>query len=149
MAASVQTVSGSRFLRPKLSRFFNQVAQAHPKISRFVNGTAALMPAVPYVFSSRFFTKLPTAPAGAAATPPQPDHALSSLFLYPTMLSRFFNQAAQPRSRTSRFMKGTASLIPPMPDVFSSQFYSKPRPPTPHLKPLWRPGKPRGPGPGR
>jgi hypothetical protein len=149
VAAPTHTMSGSRFLRPKLSRFFNQVAQAHPKTARFVKGAAALMPAVPYVFSSRFFTQPPTPPAEATTTPPQPDHSLSSLFLHPKMLSRFFNQAAQPRSRTSRFMKGTASLIPPMPDIFSSQFYSKPRPPTPHLKPHWRPGKPRGPGPGR
>jgi hypothetical protein len=144
MAASAHTMSGSRFLRPKLSRFFNQVAQARRRIiSRFVKGTAALMPPIPDVFSSRFYTKPRTLPPQAAT---KPRTAGDSRFLQPKMLSRFFNQAAQAPQRTSRFMKGTAALQPPMPDIFESRFLAKPRKPPRHLRPHWPPGKPRGPG---
>ncbi len=143
MAASAHTMSGSRFLRPKLSRFFNQVAQARRRISRIVKGAAVLMPPMPDIFSSRFFTQPRTLRPQAATKPPT---ASRSRFLQPKMLSRFFNQAAQARPRTSRFMKGTAALQPPMPDIFSSQFLAKPRKPPRHLRPHWPPGKPRGPG---
>src|SRR5882762_10293510 len=70
MAASAHTMSGSRFLRPKLSRFFNQVAQARRRISRIVKGAAALMPPMPEIFSSRFFTqpRTPTKPLPLLAT---------------------------------------------------------------------------------
>ncbi|MFA5911076.1 MAG: hypothetical protein WC815_20065 [Vicinamibacterales bacterium] len=107
-------------MRPKLSRFFNQVAKACPTISRVVEGAAALMPPMPDMFYSRFLMK------------PRP------------RLSRLFNQVAA-RPFISRFMKGTAALMPPMPDIFSSRFLSKPRPPDRHLRPHWRPGKPKGP----
>jgi hypothetical protein len=143
MAAPIHTVSGSRFLRPKLSRFFNQVAQAHPKISRFVEGTAALMPPMPDIFASMFYTKpRPISPQAAS----RPRTASDSFFLQPKMLSRFFNHAAQVPPRTSGAMKGTAALQPPMPDIFSSKFFSKPPTPPRNLRPHWRPGKPRGPG---
>jgi hypothetical protein len=142
MAAPARALSGSRFLRPKLSRFFNQVAQARPLISRIVKGAAALMPPLPGVFSSRFFTKPGTPPAEAVTTPPTPGH---SRFLAPKMLSRLFNQAAQARPRTSRIGKGTAALQPPMPDIFWAQFLAKPPTPPRHLRPHWPPGKPRGP----
>ena len=143
MAAPIHTVSGSRFLRPKLSRFFNQVAQAHPKISRFVEGTAALMPPMPDIFASIFYTK-PRPPPPQAASKSRT--ASDSIFLQPKMLSRFFNQAALVPRRTSDSMKGTAALQPPMPDIFSSKFYTKPTTPPRNLRPHWRPGKPRGPG---
>jgi hypothetical protein len=143
MASSPRTLSGSRFLRPKLSRFFNQVAQAHPRISRIVKGAAALMPPMPDIFSSMFYTKPRTPPAEAVTTPGTAGH---SRFLSPKKLSRFFNEAAQPRPRTSGSMKGNAALTPPMPDFFSSIFFSKPPKPPRHLRPHWPPGKPRGPG---
>ena len=141
MAAPAHTLSGSRFLRPKLSRFFNQVAQVRPVISRIVKGAAALMPPMPDIFSSMFYTKPRTPPAEAVTTPRTPGR---SRFLPPKMLSRFFNEAAQPPPRTSGSMKGTAGLMPPMPDFFSSIFFSKPRTPPRHLRPHWPPGKPRG-----
>ena len=65
MAAPTHTLSGSRFLRPKLSRFFNQVAQVRPRISRIVEGAAALMPPMPDFFSSMFYTKPRTPPPGS------------------------------------------------------------------------------------
>jgi hypothetical protein len=143
MAAPIHTVSGSRFLRPKLSRFFNQVAQAHPKISRFMEGTAALMPPMPDIFLSVFYTKpRPISPQTAT----KPRTASDSRFLQPKKLSRFFNLAAQVPPRTSGSMKGTAALQPPIPDIFSSQFYTKPPTPPRNLRPHWKPGKPRGPG---
>jgi hypothetical protein len=143
VAAPAHTVSGSRFLRPKLSRFFNQVAQVRPRIiSRLVKSTAALMPPLPDVFSSRFFTK-PRTPSPQGATSPRT--VSSSRFLRPK-LSRFFNQVAQVRPRISRFLKDTAALMPPMPDIFSSRFFTKPPTPPRHLRPHWPPGKPRGPG---
>jgi hypothetical protein len=143
MAASARTMSGSRFLRPKLSRFFNQVAQACQRISNFVKGAAAPMPPLPDVHSSRFYTQQPTPPPQAAIKPPAASH---SIFLQPKMLSRFFNHAAQPRPRTSRFSEGKAALMPPMPDNFSSMFF-KPRKPRTRPRPNWPPpGKPRGPG---
>jgi len=141
MAAPARTMSGSRFLRPKLSRFFNQVAQAVQRISRFVKGAPAPVPPLPDVQSSRFLAKPPPTPE-PVATPPPPGH---SRFLPPKTLSRFFNQAAQPRRRTSRFSEGKAALMPPMPDNFSSMFF-KPRKPRPNPRPNWPPGKPRGPG---
>ncbi|HEV2349280.1 MAG TPA: hypothetical protein VG028_05470 [Terriglobia bacterium] len=143
MAAPIHTVSGSRFLRPKLSRFFNRVAQAQPKITRFVEGAAELMPPMPDIFSSIFYTR-PRAESPLAATKPRT--ASDSIFLQPKMLSRFFNQAVHVPRRTSGAMKGTASLMPPMPDMFSSQFFGNPKtPPTPpkSLRSQW---KPKGPG---
>jgi hypothetical protein len=143
MAAPTHTMSGSRVLRPKLSRFFNQVAQVPQRISGIAKRTAALMPPMPDIFSSMFYTKPRTPPAEAISTPSTPAH---SRFLSPKMLSRFFNKAAQPPPRTSRFSEGKAALMPPMPDNFSSMFYTKPQKPRPHLRPHWPPGKPRGPG---
>jgi hypothetical protein len=146
MAAAALTLSGSRFLRPKLSRFFNQVAQVSQRIiSGVVKGTAALVPLLPDIFASRFFSR-PRTPSPQAITKPRTPK--DSQFLRPKLLSRFFNEAARVRPRISRFMKGTASLIPPMPDIFSSQFFAKPRTPPRHLRPNWPrrpPGKPRGP----
>lgn len=143
MAAPARTLSGSRFLRPKLSRFFNQVAKACPRISRFMKGTAALIPLLPDVFSSRFLAGVTATPKNTAS----PRTMGSTLFLRPG-ISRFFNEVAKARPRISRFMKGKAALIPPMPDIFSSRFFTKPRTPASkpsHLKPHW-PGKPKGPG---
>jgi len=57
-------------LRPKLSRFFNQVAKrVRPPVSRFIGGAAALMPPLPSFFSSRF---LPHIPSRFLAKPPKP-----------------------------------------------------------------------------
>jgi hypothetical protein len=57
------------------------------------------------------------------------------------MLSIFSKQTAQACPQIiSRFLKGMAAL---MPDIFSSRFYKKPRSPLGHLRPHWRPGKPR------
>ncbi|HXN51434.1 MAG TPA: hypothetical protein VN943_05800 [Candidatus Acidoferrum sp.] len=143
MAAPARTMSGSRFLRPKLSRFFNQVAQAYQRISSFVKGAPAPPPPMLDNFSSKFFTK-PPPPREPVATPRPTGQ---SRFLPPKTLSRFFNQAAQPRPRTSRFSEGKAALQPPMPDIFSSMFYTKPKKPRPHNRPNWPPPKkPRGPG---
>jgi hypothetical protein len=142
MAAPAHTLSGSRFLRPKLSRFFNQVAHVHPRISRIVKGTAALMPPMPDIFSSMFYTKPSMPPAEAVTTPRTSGR---SRFLSPKMLSRFFNDAAKTRPRTSGSMKGTAALTPPMPDIFSSQFFTKSPTPPRHLRPHWPRGKPRDP----
>jgi hypothetical protein len=140
MAAPARTLSGSRFLRPQLSRFFNQVAQVRPRISRFVKATAALMPPMPDIFSSRFLTKPATPPLKPVTTPRT---ASDSRFLPPTMLSRFIHQVAQARPRIiSRFVKGIVAL---MPDIFSSRFFTKPRKSRSHLRPHWPPGKPRGP----
>ena len=140
MAAPTHTISGSRFLRPELSRFIDQVAQAGPQISRFVKDTAALMPPMPDIFSSRFLTKQTTSPLEAAPTP-------RSRFLPPKILSRFIHQVAQAPPRIiSRFLKGVAALMPLMPGIFSSRFFSKPRKPPRHLRPHWPPGKPRDPG---
>jgi hypothetical protein len=144
MAATTLTISGSRFLRPELSRFIDQVAQAGPQISRFVKDTAALMPPMPKAFSSRFLAKPATSPVEAVSTPRTPDH---SRFLPPKIVSRFINQVAQARPQiVSRFLKSIAALMPPMPDIFSSRFFSKPRTPPRHLRPHWPRGKPRGPG---
>ena len=143
MAAPTHTLSGSRFLRPKLSRFFNQVAQVPKRISDIAKGTAALMPPMPDIFSSMFYTKPRTPPAEAVTTPRTPGR---SRFLSPKMLSRFFNKAAQAPPRTSGSVKGDAALTPPMPDFFSSIFFTKPRTPPRHLRPHWPPGKPKGPG---
>jgi hypothetical protein len=141
MAAPARTMSGSRFLRPKLSRFFNQVAQAYQRISRFVTGAPAPLPGVQL---SRFLAKPPAPPAGPVTTTRLPGQ---SRFLPPKTLSRFFNQAAQVRPRTSRFSEGKAALQPPMPDIFSSMFYTKPKKPRPHNRPNWPPPRrPRGPG---
>jgi hypothetical protein len=143
VAATTHTISGSRFLRPELSRFINQVAQAGPEISRFVKTTAAPLPPMPGVFSSRFLTQPTTPPVEAVSTSRTPDQ---SRFLPPKMLSRFIHQVAQARPRTiSRFLKKMAALMPPMPDILSSRFFSKPRTPRPHLRPHWPSGKPRGP----
>lgn len=136
-------MSGSRFLRPKLSRFFNQVAQAWQRISRFVKAAPALMPPpLPDVHASQFLAKPPPPPAEALTTPRPPGQ---SRFLPPKTLSRFFNEVAHPRLRTSGSMKGAAALQLPMPDIFSSKFF-KPRKPRSRPRPNWPPGKPRGPG---
>ncbi len=79
------TMSGSRFLRPKLSRFFNEVARnVRPPISRFIVG-AALSPPLPGILASRFLAKPPTPPAQPAINAGTPS---SSRFLPPVM-SRF------------------------------------------------------------
>lgn len=142
MAAAARTLSGSRFLRPQLSRFFNQVAQVRPQLSRFVKAAAALIPPTPDVHASRFLTKPATPRVDAAATPRKPDH---SRFLSPKMLSRFIHQVARARPRSiSRFLKGIAALMPPMPGIFSSRFF-KSQKPRPHIRPDWPPEKPRRP----
>jgi hypothetical protein len=144
MAATARTLSGSRFLRPKLSCFFNQVAHARPEISRFVKTTAALMPPKPDMFSSRFLPKPATSPAEAVSTTRT---ASDSRFLSPKKLSRFIHQVAQAPPRIiSRFVKGIAALMPLMPDIFASGFFSKPRTPPRRLRPHWPPDKPRDPG---
>lgn len=143
MAAPARTISGSRFLRPELSRFFNQVAQPRSRKSRFVKGTAALMP-MPDIFSSRFLVKPAIPPAEAASTPPARHH---SRFLPPKVLSRFIHHVAQARPLViSRFLKGIAALMPSMPHIFSSRFFSKPQKPPRNLSPHWPRGKPRDPG---
>ncbi len=143
MAATTHTVSGSRFLRPELSRFIDQVAQARPQISRFVKSTAAPMPPIPKAFSSRFLAKPTTPPVEAVSTPHTPDH---SRFLPQKIVSRFIHQVAQARPQIiSRFLKSMAALMPPIPAIFSSRFFSKPRPPPRHLRPHWPSGEPRGP----
>jgi hypothetical protein len=141
MAAPTHTISGSRFLRPELSRFIDQVAQAGPQISRFVKDTAALMPPMPEAFSSRFLAK-PTAPPVETVTTPSKER--SSRFLPRKMLSRFIHQVEQTRPQIiTRFLKGIAALIPSIPTLFSSRFFSKPRAPPRHLRPHWPSGKPR------
>ncbi|MGH9440930.1 MAG: hypothetical protein ACRD16_01510, partial [Thermoanaerobaculia bacterium] len=97
-AASRRPVSTSRFLRPRLTRFFNQAAKVRPKDSESVSGTAALPPPLSNIFSSRFYSKPLTAPAQTAVSP-RPVSA--SRFLRPR-LSRFFNQVAKVRPRVSR-----------------------------------------------
>ena len=142
MAAPARTLSGSRFLRPKLSRFFNQVASLRPKVSRFLTAAvAALPPPLPGIFASRFLTApQPT----SAQTVNSPRTMGSTLFLRPK-ISRFFNQAAKVKRKLSRFMTGDAALAPPMPDIFSSRFITKPRtPPKSPLRGHW-PRKPSGP----
>jgi hypothetical protein len=142
MAASARTISGSRFLRPELSRFFNQVARPRSRKSRFVKGTVALMP-MPDIYSSRFLMKPLTPPVEAATTPPARHH---SRFLPPKVLSRFIHQVAQAPPRIiSRFLKGIAALMPSMPRIFSSRFFTKPQTPPRNLSPHWPRGKPQGP----
>jgi hypothetical protein len=144
MAAAARTLSGSRFLRPQLSRFFNQVARVRLRISRFAKPTAAPLPPMPDISPSRFLTKPATPLAEAAPIPRTPDH---SRFLPPKILSRFIRQVAQARPRIiSRFLKGIAALMPPMPEIFSSRFFGRPRKPRSHLRPHWPPGKPQDPG---
>jgi hypothetical protein len=144
VAATTHTISGSRFLRPELSRFINQVAQAGPQISRFVKATAGLTPPTADVFSSRFLAKQTAPPVEAVAT----SHTESgSRFLPPKILSRFIHQVARARPQIiTRFLKSMAALMPPMPALFSSRFFSKPPTPPRHLRPHWPRGKPRGPG---
>ena len=146
MAAPARTLSGSRFLRPKLSRFFNQVARACPQVSRFLAAAvAALPPPLPGIFASRFVGREKAAPPPAAA--PRAPPVAASRFLQPKRkaISRFFNQAAKVKRRISRFMTGETSLAPRMPDIFSSRFLTKPRrPPKSPLRGHW-PRKPSGP----
>ena len=143
MAATTHTISGSRFLRPELSRFIDQVAQPDPQISRFVKGTAAPIPPTPEAFSSRFLTKPTTPSVEAVSTPPTES---GSRFLPRKMLSRFIHQVIETRPKIiTRFLKSMAALMPPMPTLFSSRFFSKPRAPPRHLRPHWPSGKPRGP----
>jgi len=155
-AAPALALSGSRFLRPKLSRCFSQVAQARPRISDSAKGSAALIPPLPSTFASRFYSKPRTPPAKPAAIPQTASH---SRFLPRKMLSQFFNHAAHARPRKSRFKDGTAALQVPMPDIFASRFFTPParrhppqttKPLTPPrhprpLRPHWPHGKPRGP----
>jgi len=61
-AINAPTLSGSRFLQPKMSRFINHVAKVRQPISRFITRTAALLPPLPDFLSSRFFKKPPTPP---------------------------------------------------------------------------------------
>ena len=110
MAAAARTLSGSRFLRPQLSRFFNQVAQVRPKLSRFLKATAALITPTPDVLASRFLAKPATPRVDAAPTPRSLN---DSRFLSPKMLSRFIHRVAQARPRIiSRFLKRIAALLP-------------------------------------
>jgi len=140
MAATTHTISGSRFLRPELSRLSNEVAQPRPEIARFVKDTAAPMPDV---FSSLFLTK-PTAPPVQTVATPRAEGG--SRFLPPKMLSRFIHQVAHTRPQIiARFLKSMAALMPPMPALFSSHFFSKRRPPPRHLRPHWPHEKPKGP----
>jgi hypothetical protein len=55
-------------------------------------------------------------------------------------LSRFFNEVAQVKKKVSRFMTGTASLLPPMPCFLSSRFFGKPQIQPKSLSKQWRPG---------
>jgi hypothetical protein len=143
MAAATHTISGSRFLRPELSRFIDQVAQARPEISRFVKGTAATMPPTPDVFASRFLAKPTTLSVETITTPPMES---GPRFLPPKILSRFIHQVAHVRPQIiTRFLKNMAALMPPIPAFFSSRFFSKPRAPPRHLRPHWPNGKPKGP----
>ena len=68
-AAETHTISGSRFLRPRLSRFFNQVAQLRRRISRFVGGAASLLPPLPTFMSSRFAGPRPSRFLGSRPSP--------------------------------------------------------------------------------
>jgi hypothetical protein len=131
-------MSGSRFRRPELSRFFNQVAKVRRPISRFIAG-AAISPPVPGIRSSRFLTKPPTPPAQAAINAATPS---GSRFLQPK-LSRFLDQVAKVRQPISRFMTRTAALLPPLPEFLSSRFFTKPPPPR-QLRRDW-PRNPHGP----
>jgi hypothetical protein len=140
VAAATHTISGSRFLRPELSRFINQVAQPRPEISRFVKDTAAPLPDA---FFPLFLTN-PTTPPEQAVTTPRTES--SSRFLPRKMLSRFIHQVAHTRPQTiTRFLKRMAALMPPIPAPFSSRFFSKPRAPPRHLRPHGPNGKPKGP----
>jgi hypothetical protein len=140
MAAATHTISGSRFLRPELSRFIDQVAQARPEISRFVKGTAA---PTPEAFSSRFSTNPTTPPVETVTTPAKES---GSRFLPRKILSRFIHQVAHTRPQIiTRFLKSMAALMPPIPALFSSRFFSKPRAPPRHLRPHWPRDKPKGP----
>jgi hypothetical protein len=144
VAAATHTISGSRFLRPELSRFIDQVAQPRPQIiSLFVKTTAAPMPPAPDVLSSRFLEKPATPPVEAVTTPRT--HS-GSRFLPRKMLSRFIHQVAHTRPQIiTRFLKSMAALMPPIPALFSSRFFSKPRAPPRHLRRHWPNGKPKGP----
>ncbi len=46
-------------------------------------------------------------------------------------------QVAQVRSPISRFMARAAALLPPLPDFFSSRFFTKPPTPPRRLRPHW------------
>jgi len=142
-ATHARTLSGSRSLRPQLSRFFNEVAQARRRVSRFIGAAAALMPPMPDIFSSRFLARPRTPPVEPVTTPRTVSH---SRFLPSKMPSRFLNQPAPTRPRIiTRFLKRMAALISPVPDFFASRFFTKPRTPPRHLRPHWPRGKPRGP----
>ncbi len=132
-------MSGSRFLRPKLSRFFNQVAKVYRPISRFIAG-AALSPPVPGMAASRFFADPRTPPTQAAIEEPTPS---GSRFLRPK-LSRFIDQVAKVRQPISRFITRAAALLPPLPEFFSSRFFTKPPAPPRQLRRDW-PRKPDSP----
>jgi hypothetical protein len=142
MAATTHTITGSRFLRPELSRFIDQVAQARPEIPRFVMDTAAFTSPMPETFSSRFLAK-PAASLVETVTTPAKESG--SRFLPRKILSRFIHQVAHVRPRFSRFVKGIAALVAPIPGFFSSRFFSKPHTPPRHLRPHWPRGKPRDP----
>jgi len=132
-------MSGSRFLRPELSRFFNQVAKVHRPISRFIAG-AALSPPVPGMAASRFLPDPQTPPT---QTPTKARKPSGSRFLQPKP-SRFINQVAKVRQPISRFMTRAAALLPPLPAFFSSRFFTKPPTPPRQLRRDW-PRKPDGP----
>jgi hypothetical protein len=133
-------MSGSRFLRPELSRFFNEVARnVRQPISRFLAG-AALPPPSPGIRASRFLTNPQTPPTQAAINAGTPT---SSRFLQPE-LSGFIKQVSKVRAPISRFMTRTAALLPPVPEFFSSRFFGKPPTPPRQLRRGW-PRKPDGP----
>ena len=133
-------MSGSRFLQPKLSRLFNQVAKVvRQPISRFISG-AARSPPLPGIAASRFLAKPQTAPSQPAINAGAPS---GSRFLRPE-LTRLAKPLAKARSPVSRFLAGAAALLPPLPKLFSSRFFTKPPTPLRHLRRDW-PRKPDGP----
>jgi hypothetical protein len=56
-------------------------------------------------------------------------HTISGSRFLRLELSRFIKQVAQVPPQISRFVKTTATLMPPMPGVFSSRFLAKPTTP--------------------
>jgi len=140
MAATTHTITGSRFLRPELSRFINRVAQARPQISRFVKGAAATMPPTPDVFASRFLAK--RRPCRSKPSPHRPWRAAPASC---HQNSQPLHSSGCPRAPADYhpLLKNMAALMPPIPAFFSSRFFSKPRAPPRHLRPHWPNGKPK------
>jgi hypothetical protein len=129
-------MSGSRFLRPKLSRFFNQVARKFRRpISRFL-AHAALPQPLPGIPASRFLAKPQTSSTQTATEARTP----SGSRLVRPKPSRFINQVAKVRQPISRFMARAAALLT-LPAFFSSRFFTKPPTPPRQLRRDW-PRKP-------